>query len=127
MAVQDTRPYYLNLLKIRLPIPAIVSILHRVSGVFLFLAIPVFVYLLDLSLQGEQGFYQVVDLLSQPLVKLALLLLIGSLVHHLFAGIRFLLIDFDIGLSKQQSIKTAWLVIVVEVVTLLFILLKVYL
>jgi len=125
MTVQDTRPFFLNLLKIRLPIPGIVSIFHRISGVFLFLAIPCFVYLLDLSLQGEQGFHQATDLLSLPVVKLILLILIWSLVHHLFAGIRFLLTDFDIGLSKGQSIKTAWLVIIAEVATLALILLGV--
>jgi len=125
MTVQDTRPFFLNLLKIRLPIPGIVSIFHRISGVFLFLAIPCFVYLLDLSLQGEQGFHQATDLLSMPVVKLILLILTWSLVHHLFAGIRFLLTDFDIGLSKGQSIKTAWLVIIAEVAALALILLGV--
>jgi len=125
MTVQDTRPFFLNLIKIRLPIPGIVSIFHRVSGMFLFLAIPCFVYLLDLSLQGEQGFHQATDLLSMPVVKLILLILTWSLVHHLFAGIRFLLTDFDIGLSKGQSIKTAWLVIIAEVATLALILLGV--
>ena len=125
MTVQDTRPFFLNLLKIRLPIPGIVSIFHRISGMFLFLAIPCFVYLLDLSLQGEQGFHQATDLLSMPVVKLILLILTWSLVHHFFAGIRFLLTDFDIGLSKGQSIKTAWLVIIAEVVTLALILLGV--
>jgi len=125
MTVQDSRPFFLNLIKIRLPIPGIVSIFHRISGMFLFLAIPCFVYLLDLSLQGEQGFHQATDLLSMPVVKLILLILTWSLVHHLFAGIRFLLTDFDIGLSKGQSIKTAWLVIIAEVVTLALILLGV--
>ena len=123
MTVQDTRPFFLNLLKIRLPIPGIVSIFHRISGVFLFLAIPCFVYLLDLSLQGAQGFRQAADLISTPVAKLIVLILVWSLVHHLFAGIRFLLTDFDIGLSKEQSIKTAWLVIATEIVTLVLILL----
>ena len=123
MTVQDTRPFFLNLLKIRLPVPGIVSIFHRISGVFLFLAIPCFVYLLDLSLQGEPGFRQAAALLSTPVAKLIVLVLVWSLVHHLFAGIRFLLTDFDIGLSKGQSIKTAWLVIAVEIVTLALILL----
>jgi len=125
MAVQDTRPFFLNLLKIRLPIPGIVSIFHRVSGIVLFLAIPVFVYILDLSLQGKQGFQQAAEYLTHPLARLALLGLIWSLVHHLFAGIRFLLTDFDIGLSKTQSRKTAWLVIVAEIIAMVLILLGV--
>lgn len=122
---QDTRPFYLNLFKIRLPVPGIISIFHRVSGVLLFLAIPFFVYLLDLSLQGELGFARAAEFLSMPLIKIALWILIWAMVHHLFAGIRFLLTDFDIGLSKTGSIKTAWLVVVFEVVTLILIFLRV--
>ena len=121
MTVRDTRPFYLNLLKIRLPVPGIVSIFQRISGILLFIAIPCFIYLLDLSLQGREGFSQASDLLSLPLIKLILIALIWSLVHHFFAGIRFLLADFDIGISKQQTIKTAWLVIFVEVITMIYI------
>lgn len=123
MAAPDTRPFFLNLLKIRLPIPGIVSIFHRVSGIVLFLAIPVFVYMLDLSLQGQQGFQQAAEYLTHPLSKLILLGLTWSLIHHLFAGIRFLLTDFDIGLSKEQSSKTAWLVMIAEIVVMVLILL----
>ena len=122
MAAQDTRPFYLNLIKIRLPVPGIVSILHRVSGILLFLAIPCFVYVLDLSVQGKQGFEQVAELFSQPFIKLILLALIWSIVHHFFAGIRFLLIDFDIGLDKKSSIRASWLVILSEIVVLILIL-----
>lgn len=118
MAAPDTRPFYLNLIKIHLPIPGVVSIFHRISGILMFLAIPVAVYLLDVSLQGTQGFQQASDILSQPLFKLILLVLLWSIIHHFFAGIRFLLIDFDIGLEKGQSIKTAWLVIICEVIAL---------
>jgi succinate dehydrogenase / fumarate reductase cytochrome b subunit len=118
MAVKDTRPFYLNLFKIRLPVPGVVSIMHRISGVFLFLAIPFSVYLLELSLRDEAGFHQAVALLAQPLIKLGILVLLWALVHHLFAGIRFLLTDFEIGLDKNQSRLTAWLVIVAEGITL---------
>ena len=126
MEAQDTRPFFLNLLKIRLPIPGLVSIFHRVSGIFLFLSIPFFVYLLDLSLQEKTGFLQAAELLEQPLSKLILLILIWSLAHHFFAGIRFLLTDFDIGLSKQQSIKTAWMVVAAEIISLVLILIGVF-
>ena len=121
MAAPDTRPFYLNLIKIRLPIPGVVSIFHRISGVLMFLAIPIAIYILDLSLQGEQGFLQASELLSHPLSQLILLVLTWSIIHHLFAGIRFLFIDFDIGVEKEQSIKTAWLVIFAEIITLLLI------
>ena len=73
MALNDSRPYFLNLVKIRLPLPGFVSILHRVSGVLLFLSTPLLVYLFDLSLRGEQGFDSVKEILTCPLSRLILL------------------------------------------------------
>lgn len=108
------RPVYLNLFKIRLPVPGMVSLAHRASGVLLFIAIPFSVYLLDLSVISAQGYDQVQNILMQPLVKLILLVLMWSYAHHFFAGIRFLLIDADIGVEKSTSIIGAWLVIVAE-------------
>lgn len=116
MAVSDTRPFYLNLIKIRLPVAGMLSIFHRVSGVLMFIAMPFLVYLLDLSLQGETGFKQAADWLSHPFVMLIQLVLLWSLVHHFLAGIRFLLIDFDIGIGKQQSSNSAWLVFGLELI-----------
>lgn len=125
MSAQDTRPFFLNLIKIRLPITGVVSIMHRVSGVLLFLSIPFFAYLLDLSLQSRTGFEQAAEILSMPIIQLGVMLLVAALVHHFFAGIRFLLTDFDIALEKSSSIKAAWLVIAAEGVTLVFIVLGV--
>ena len=121
MAARDTRPFFLNLLKIRLPVPGVVSIMHRISGVLMFVAIPLVIYLFELSLRDAEGFAQAADFLAQPLVRLGMLLLIWALLHHLFAGIRFLLTDFDIGLGKEQSRMTAWGVIAAEVLVMLWI------
>lgn len=121
MPASDARPFFLNLLKIRLPITGVVSIFHRISGVVLFFAIPWSVYLLELSLRGDREFNQVMSTLQQPLTKLFLILLLLSLVHHFYAGLRFLATDFDLGLSKQQSSLTAWLVLVIEILTFVLI------
>lgn len=118
MSAQDSRPFFLNLIKIRLPITGVISIIHRVSGVFLFLSIPFFAYLLDLSLQSRAGFQQAAELLVLPIIQLAIVLLVAALVHHFFAGIRFLLTDFDIALEKSSSLKAAWLVVAAEIITL---------
>jgi len=126
MSVPDNRPYFLNLVKIRLPLPGIISIFHRISGVVLFLAIPFAVYLLDLSLQNDQGFRDAAELLQQPLIKLLLLVLAWSIIHHFYAGIRFLLIDFDIGVHKAASRIGAMLVIAAELLTLGILLVSVY-
>lgn len=127
MAVSDSRPFYLNLFKIKLPIPGMVSIFHRITGVLMFLALPFAVYLLDLSLQGESGFEQVGALLDLPFIQFLCLVFLWSLFHHLFAGIRFLLIDFDIAVDKRPSQITAWLVFIAEAVAMGLLLLGVYL
>ena len=109
------RPIYLNLLQIRLPIMGVVSLAHRASGVLLFLAIPYAVYLLGLSLTSRADFDHVVQQLEQPWLQLLLLALIWGLAHHLFAGIRFLLIDADIGVQKSSARLGAWAVIAAEI------------
>ena len=122
MAATDARPFFLNLLKIRLPVQGVVSIIHRITGVLMFVGIPLLAWLLEMSLQGEAGFNRALEILSLPLSRIVVGVLVWSLVHHLLAGIRYLLIDFDIGLGKQQSRNTAWLVLVMETVLLLILL-----
>ncbi|MDH5765057.1 MAG: succinate dehydrogenase, cytochrome b556 subunit [Gammaproteobacteria bacterium] len=121
MPGSDSRPFFLNLIKIRLPVTGVISIFHRISGVILFLAIPWFIYLFEMSLRGEREFNQVMLDLQQFWVKLFLIILLWSIVHHFYAGLRFLCTDFDLGLSKQQSRLTAWLVILLELVTFVMI------
>ena len=117
----DNRPVYLNLLKIRLPLPGIVSFAHRVSGVLLFLFLPFSVYLLDQSVQSAESFENVKQFLQQPLMLLAQLLVLWSIAHHFFAGIRFLLIDAEIGVNKSSARAGSWLVLLAESVTMLII------
>lgn len=114
--MKDKRPVYLNLFKIRLPISGIVSLAHRASGILLFMAIPFAVYLLDISVISSVGFSEVMAILQQPLVLLLEVLLVWALAHHFFAGIRFLLIDADIGVEMPQAKYGAWLVVLAECV-----------
>lgn len=122
----DNRPVYLNLIKIRLPLTGIVSFAHRISGVLLFLFIPFSVYLLDLSVQSAESFAAVKQLLDQPLMLALQLLIIWSIAHHFFAGIRFLLIDAEIGVEKSQARIGSWLVFLAEAIAILLILIGVY-
>ncbi|MGB0720897.1 MAG: succinate dehydrogenase, cytochrome b556 subunit [Gammaproteobacteria bacterium] len=110
------RPVYLNLIQIRLPLPGIVSIMHRISGVLMVLAIPLALYVLDLSLSGDEGYAQAVATLDAVLVKLILMVLTWSIMHHLFAGIRYLLIDIDIGVERDATRKLAWAVLAASIV-----------
>ena len=116
MKSKESRPKYLNLLQIRLPITGIASIYHRVTGLLLFLAIPVSLYLLQLSLSASSGFNEALSFFSLAWVKLLLILLTWSFVHHLFAGIRFLLIDQNIGINLASARMSAWLVVIAAVI-----------
>lgn len=111
------RPKYLNLMQIRLPIPGIVSIAHRISGILMFLAIPFIAYMLHVVVQGEAGFLEIRALTDNMVIKLALFILIWSLLHHLFAGIRYLLIDFDVGVNKPAARASAAVVLVAAIIS----------
>ena len=117
----EQRPVYLNLLKIRLPLPGIISFAHRITGFILFLSLPFAVYLLDLSIESEQSFAEVQQLLKQPVMLFVQILLLWSLAHHFYAGIRFLLIDAEIGVEKSQARLGSWLVLLAEILTLFII------
>jgi succinate dehydrogenase / fumarate reductase cytochrome b subunit len=125
--MSNKRPVYLNLYKIRLPVPGVVSFAHRITGVLLFLSLPFAVYLLELSIESQDSFSRVQQILQQPLMLLVQMILLWSIAHHFFAGIRFLLIDAEIGVEQPQARTGAWLVIAAETVTLLVIVLGVWL
>ena len=102
------RPVFLEIWRVKLPIPGLVSILHRLSGVLMVLSIPVFTALFARALSGADGFAAAAAFVGHPLIKLALLLLGWALLHHLFAGIRYLIIDFGWGVDLPTARKTAW-------------------
>lgn len=123
----NNQPVYLNLFKIKLPLTGIISFIHRITGILLFLAIPLCLYLLQRSLQSEAGFNAVGLLLNQPLMILLQVMIIGSLLYHLFAGIRFLLMDIDVGLEKKSAEQSSWVVLLATAVScLLFLFIRFY-
>lgn len=105
-------PVFLNLAQIRFPIGAIASIAHRVSGVLLFIALPVLAVLLDASLRDEAGFASVRGLFSSPLSLVVAGVLTWALVHHVLAGIRHLLMDVGIGGELERARTSARLVLI---------------
>jgi succinate dehydrogenase / fumarate reductase cytochrome b subunit len=113
------KPVYLNLLKIKLPVTAILSILHRITGIFMVISIPFVVYLFEWSLQGPAEFDRMMALLAHPLMRLIGALYIWFLAHHLLAGIRFLLIDVDVGVLKPAARASAYSVNILGGVILL--------
>ena len=115
------RPKYLNLMQIRLPVPGLVSILHRVSGAALFLFIPFLLVLFEASLQSPQSFARFKLLMSYWAIKLILIGLVWAYLHHLCAGIRHLALDLHYGTELPAARATSWAVLAVSIVlTLVF-------
>lgn len=110
------RPKFLNLIEIRLPLPGVASILHRVSGVGLFLALPLLICLLEQSLQSAESHQALVALAGHPLVKLILTGLLWAFMHHFCMGIRILLIDIHVGVEKAQAQASAKAVFAISLV-----------
>ena len=113
--MQKKRPKHLDLSKITLPIGAKVSILHRVSGVALFLALPLLVFLLQGSLSAEASFDTYRAIIAFPLMKLILIGLLWAFLHHFCAGIRFLLYDIHKGQQLAPARASAKAVFVVSI------------
>jgi succinate dehydrogenase cytochrome b subunit len=111
--MSKARPKHLNLFVIRQPIPAIVSIMHRASGAFLFVFLWIVLWGLDRSLASPEAFAQFKDVLAHPLAKLLILALLWAYLHHTFAGIRHLVLDLQIGtdLPKVRAMSYAALLL----------------
>jgi succinate dehydrogenase / fumarate reductase cytochrome b subunit len=112
--ISKPRPKFLDLTVIRLPLAGFVSILHRVSGSVLFLALPALIGLFALSLESPAGFERAAYLMRQPMIGIPLFGLAWAYVHHFCAGIRFLLLDMHIGLDKEGARRSAMAVMAVS-------------
>lgn len=104
------RPVFLNLMQIQMPVGALTSITHRVTGVLLALGIPGAVYLLDQSLQSPQSYARLLGMFDQWAFKAVVVVFTWALAHHLLAGIRHLLSDVDIGSHLPAARRSAWIV-----------------
>lgn len=113
------RPVNLDIGTIQLPITSYVSILHRVSGVALFGAIAVFLWLLDSSLSSEEGFNAIKETLGNPLCKLVVWASLAGLAYHMTAGIRHLVMDFGLGETLEGGRLGAKIVLVVAAILIL--------
>lgn len=112
--MQKQRPKHLDLPKIRLPLPGVVSILHRVSGAAMFLGLPLVIWLLQGTLSSAEAFDCYKSAVGNPLVKVLLLGLLWSFMHHASAGVRFLMLDVHKGTELHTARATAKAVLVVS-------------
>ena len=103
------RPIHLALHLIKLPLPGLVSILHRISGLLMFLALPLLLTMLQYSLRSNETYTRLMTVLHNPCSKLLLLGLLWAFLHHFCAGIRYLAIDLDYGAGLTEArVSSRW-------------------
>ncbi len=112
--VTDKRPVNLDIGTIDLPLPALASITHRITGVILVAGAAVLLWLLDESLASEEGFNTVKTLADSFLVKLIVWGVLSALIYHSVAGIKHLIMDLGIGETLEGGQTGAKLVIAVS-------------
>jgi len=139
MTQDQKRPVYRNIhvtqiVGYRLPPAGIVSILHRVSGVLMFLLLPFVIWLFDVSLSSEGSYGRftgtfIVGLWIFPgwFMKLVALALIWAYLHHFIAGLRHLWMDMTHSVSLAQGRLSAWVTLVSSAVLTVALAMKLFL
>ncbi len=117
--MKDKRPVYLDVTKYRFPNTAIVSILHRISGIVLFLYIPFLLCALDRSVSSGEEFQGLVLSLDYPIMKILAWVFLSALIFHIVAGTRHLLMDMGLGESHRGGRISANVVFVVSALLIL--------
>ena len=110
------RPKYLNLLQIRMPVPALISIMHRASGAALFLLLPLLLTLFEASLESHRTFLRFKVVFSHWAIKLILIGLAWAFLHHLCAGIRHLALDMHYGMDLATARASSWAVLAISMI-----------
>lgn len=118
-SLKTSKPEFRNihvtdLVRYRLPLAGILSILHRISGAFMFVLLPFILLLLDKSLLSEISFEYFKGIVSHWFIKLIILALCWAYLHHFCAGIRHLFMDVHFGLKKEEAKKSAAVVLAVS-------------
>lgn len=109
---EANRPVFRNIhvtdiARYRLPLAGFVSILHRISGLLMFVLLPFMLYLFENSLTSEDTFMYLKGFVQNPCAKLFILALSWAYLHHFCAGLRHLLMDLHMGLDKQGACRSA--------------------
>ena len=117
--VNSKRPVNLDITTIKLPLPAYTSILHRVSGIILFVGFGFLLYGLELSLTSAEAFAALKSMLASPFAKFVVWGILSALIYHLVAGIKHLLMDVDIGDGKASGRLGSVVALVLSVILII--------
>ena len=116
--MNSNRPKNLDLTTIELPLPAKASILHRISGFALFFAVAFMLRALGASLESEQSFNELKDVMNGGLAKFITWGILSALGYHFVAGVKHLLMDMGIGETKESGRTGAIITLIAGVVVI---------
>ena len=114
--MKQSRPVNVNIFQYRFPIPAIISILHRISGVVIFVAMPFLLYLLHRSLVSRDSFLALRHTLSLPITKFFVWIVLAAITFHVVAGIRHMIMDLGFAESLSAGRASAIAVLILSAV-----------
>jgi succinate dehydrogenase / fumarate reductase, cytochrome b subunit len=117
--VKDNRPVNLDIHTIWMPIPAITSILHRISGVAIFFGTAILLFLLDCSLRSPESFANVQQLLANPMLKAVVWLVMCGFIYHACAGFRHVLMDLGLCMELKSGRLSAMVAIASAVILMI--------
>ena len=115
----NNRPVSIDFRTIRMPMTAILSILHRISGVLLFLGMPILLWMFGRSLGSTADFQDLQLLLDNILFKLIFFGILAALIYHIIAGTKHLLMDLGIGETEQGSKIASRMVLVASLISII--------
>ncbi|SIS68042.1 MAG: succinate dehydrogenase, cytochrome b556 subunit [Thalassolituus maritimus] len=116
--MNSNRPKNLDLTTIELPLPAKASILHRISGFALFFAVAFMLCALGASLESEQSFNELKEVMNGGLAKFITWGILSALGYHFVAGVKHLLMDMGIGETKESGRTGAIITLIAGVVVI---------
>ena len=114
--MNNKRPVNLDLGTISMPITAYTSIMHRISGVALFVGVGILMWLLDASLASEDGFNSVKAIFDSFICKLIVWGVLIALIYHTAAGVKHLIMDLGIGETMEGGVNGSRLVLIVTAI-----------
>ena len=94
---------HLNVFLIDLPLTAMTSIIHRITGIILFISLPFFLYFFYLSIESHSSFVIAKSLFSKFYIKIIFNLFLFSLIYHLVSGLKHIIMDIGFFEEKKSS------------------------
>ncbi len=117
--MKNKRPVNLDISTIHLPLAALTSIAHRISGIIVFVGIAILLWLLDASLASETSFNSIKAAGMSPMAKFLVWGVAAALAYHMVAGVKHLIMDAGIGESKEGGPKGAKITIIVSAILII--------